>query len=197
MRNLLWAAMMAGLLAREPALAADLNPTTATAKLTAPISTKTSRQGDRITAVVETPQPLEGAVLEGQVTKVKAPQRGLGKGKPEIVFQFDTMTFNGSSSPISANLTGVSNSKGVSNVDEEGQTIGRTSNAKRAIGTLIGAGAGAAIGAAAGGGSGAAKGAAIGGAAGLLISVTMTAAGSDIELFPGSRLTIELSSRTR
>ena len=56
-------------------------PTVVTAKLTAPISTKTSRQGDRITALVETPKELEGGVLEGQVTKVKAPQRGLGKGK--------------------------------------------------------------------------------------------------------------------
>jgi len=174
-----------------------LDHTLVTAKLTAPISTKTSRQGDRITAIVETPRELESAVLEGQVTKVKAPQRGLGKGKPEIVFQFDTITSKGTSSLVSANLTGVTNSKGISNVDEEGRAIGRTSNAKRALMTLLGAGAGAAIGGAAGGASGAAKGAAIGGAAGLLISVTMTAAGSDVELFPGSHLALDLAPRKR
>src|SRR5947209_6698891 len=78
-----------------------------TAKLTAPISTKTSNAGDRFTAIVEEPKEIEGAILEGQITKIKAPARGMGKGKPEIVFQFETMTNKGLTNAIRANLTDV------------------------------------------------------------------------------------------
>jgi hypothetical protein len=167
------------------------------AKLLAPISTKTSSVGDRFTAEVQDPEQFSGAILEGRITKLKAPARGLGKGKPAISFQFDTITFKGETNPVSADLTAVSNSKGVKDVDEEGEVVGKTSNAKRAKFAALGALAGAALGAAAGGGTGAAEGAALGAGAGLLIAVSMTAAGSDVEFYPGSLFTLQVSGRSR
>ncbi|MGH9632535.1 MAG: hypothetical protein ACRD7E_29875 [Bryobacteraceae bacterium] len=53
-------------------------------KLLARISTKTSNVGDQLTAMVQAPEALSGAVVEGHVTKLRQPERGLGKGKPEI-----------------------------------------------------------------------------------------------------------------
>src|SRR5207247_2130161 len=72
------------------------------AKLLSPISTKTSKIGDRFTALVESPASLNGGTLEGQITKLKAPARGIGKGKPEIEFQFETLTVRGRTTNIQA-----------------------------------------------------------------------------------------------
>ena len=172
-------------------------PVLLTTKLMAPISTKTSNVGDKFTAIVTMPQPYATQILEGRITKLKAPERGIGKGKPELIFQFETITANGVTIPINAELTGFANSKGVRNVDEEGRVIGKTSNAKRLIWTAIGAAAGAGVGAATAGAKGAASGAAIGGAGALLISLTMTTTGSDIEFAPGSELVLQVRDRRR
>jgi hypothetical protein len=167
------------------------------AKLLSPISTKTSNQGDMFTAIVEEPSQYQGAVLEGKITKLKKPRKGTRKGKAEIAFEFDTLTFNSKSSAVTADLKGVQNSKGVRSVDEEGRVIGRTSNKKRALATLAGGALGASIGALAGGAQGAATGGAIGLAAGLALGLTMTTAGSDLEFLPGSRFTLNVSDRAR
>jgi hypothetical protein len=167
------------------------------AKLLSPISTKTSNQGDMFTAIVEDPAQYQGAVLEGRITKLKKPKKGVGKGKAEIAFEFDTITFNSKSTPVTVDLEEVQNSKGVKAVDEEGRAIGKTSNKKRALATLAGGALGAGIGALAGGAQGAAKGGAIGLAAGLALGLTMTTAGSDLEFLPGSHLTLDVSDRGR
>lgn len=166
-------------------------------KLLAPISTKTSNVGDRFTALVEEPAEYNGGVLEGSITKLKQPERGLGKGKPEIAFEFETLTFRGEMKAISANLKDLTNSNGVKGVDEEGRVIGTTSNMKRLLWTALASGAGAAIGSAVGGARGAATGAGLGAAIGLAISVTMTAAGSDVQLNTGSHFTLDVYPRTR
>src|ERR1035438_1094998 len=70
------------------------------AKLLSPISTKTSNQGDMFTAIVEDPSQCQGAVLEGKITKLKKPKKGTGKGKAEIGFECDTITFNSKSAPV-------------------------------------------------------------------------------------------------
>ena len=162
-------------------------------QLSAPISTRTSNTNDRFTVLVNSPPQYEGAILNGRITQVNAPQRGMGKGKPSIGFQFDSITVNNATSPIGAELETVSNSKGVKGVDEEGRAVGSTSNKKRVLSTFIGAGLGAAIGATQGA-QAAAKGAAVGGAAGLVIGLTMTTSGSDIEFFPGSLMTVKLNA---
>jgi hypothetical protein len=167
------------------------------AKLLSPISTKTSNEGDMFTAIVEEPTQYQGAVLEGKVTKLKRPKKGTGKGKAEIAFEFDTITFNSTSAPVTVDLKEVQNSKGVKAVDEEGRVIGKTSNKKRAFAALAGGALGASIGALAGGAQGAAKGGAIGLAAGLALGLTMTTAGSDLEFLPGSHFTLDVSDRGR
>jgi hypothetical protein len=171
--------------------------TTFVVKLLAPISTKTSNIGDRFTALVEEPAQYNSGVLEGRITKLKQPTRGLGKGKPEIAFEFETLTYRGTMSTISANLKEVTNSSGARGVDEEGRVIGKTSNMKRLLWTTLASGAGAALGAATNGAQGAATGAALGAAVGFAISVTMTAAGSDVELHTGSHLTLDVYPRNR
>ena len=167
------------------------------AKLLSPISTKTSNQGDMFTAIVEEPPPYQGAVLEGTITKLKKPKKGTGKGKAEIAFEFDTLTFNSRSGPVTADLKEVQNSKGAKAVDEEGRVIGKTSNKKRVLASLAGGALGAGIGALAGGVQGAAKGGAIGLAAGLALGLKMTTAGSDLEFMPGSHFTLDVSDRSR
>jgi len=167
------------------------------AKLLSPISTKTSNEGDMFTAIVEEPTQYQGAVLEGKVTKLKRPKKGTGKGKAELAFEFDTITFNSTSAPVTVDLKEVQNSKGVKAVDEEGRVIGKTSNKKRVFAALAGGALGAGIGALAGGAQGAAKGGAIGLAAGLALGLTMTTAGSDLEFLPGSHFTLDVSDRGR
>ena len=171
------------------------SPSIVMARLTAPISTKTSAVNDRLSAIIDEPEQYRGGVIEGRITGLTAPQRGMGKGKPDITFQFDSLTLNGSTAPISAELRDFANSKGVSHVDEEGRVVGQTSNKKRALWTGLGAGAGAAIGGAAGGGKGAATGAGIGGAAALALSLKMTTTGSNIEFFPGSLMTLQVTKQ--
>ncbi len=167
------------------------------AKLLSPISTKTSSEGDMFTAIVEEPSQYQGAILEGKITKLKKPKKGTGKGKAEIAFEFDTITFNSKSAPVTVDLKEVQNSQGVKAVDEEGHVIGKTSNKKRALAALAGGALGAGIGALAGGAQGAAKGGAIGLAAGLALGLTMTTAGSDLEFLPGSHFTLDVSDRGR
>jgi hypothetical protein len=166
-------------------------------KLLSPISTKTSREGDTFTVTVEEPAQYQGASMEGKITKLDSPKRGIGGGKAQVAFEFDTLTFNSRTAPVTVELKDVQNSKGVKAVDEEGHVIGTTSNKKRAFSTLAGGAAGAGIGAIAGGASGAAKGGAIGAAAGLALGLTMTTAGSDLEFLPGSQFRLDVSDRAR
>jgi hypothetical protein len=198
---LLIAAVAAILSAQTPpepqAQALGLQHVSFVAKLLSPISTKTSSEGDMFTAIVEEPSQYQGAVLEGKITKLKKPKKGTGKGKAEIAFEFDTITFNSKSTPVTVDLKDVQNSKGVRAVDEEGRAIGKTSNRKRALATIAGGAIGAGIGALAGGAQGAAKGGAIGLAAGLALGLTMTTAGSDLEFMPGSHFTLDVSDRGR
>jgi hypothetical protein len=166
-------------------------------KLTAPISTNTSNPGDTFAALVESPSEYQGAVFVGRITKLKKPKKGVGKGKAEIAFQFEALTVNGNTYPVIADLTDVTNSKGVKAVDEEGQVVGKTSNKKRVGVAAVGAGIGALIGAAAGGAKGAAAGGAVGLGAGIAIGLRMTTTGSQLEFLPGSHFTLEVSDRTR
>jgi hypothetical protein len=162
-------------------------------KLLSPLSTKTSRQGDAFSALVNSPPQFQGGILEGRITTLNKAQKGMGKDKAEILFEFDSLTFSGQTGPVAAELHDVSNSKGVKDVDEEGRIIGKSSNKKRILSTALGAGGGAIIGGLTGGAAGAAIGGAAGAAAGLAIGLKMTTAASDIELQPGSMFTLTIS----
>jgi hypothetical protein len=166
-----------------------------TVKLLSPISTKTSSEGDAFTAIVVDPPAFVGAVLEGKITKLKKPVKGVGKGKAEIAFEFNTLTMNSNSGPVSVDLKEVTNSLGVKNVDEEGRVIGKSSNAKRVGAALAGAGIGALVGGLAGGASGMAMGSAAGLGLGLAVGLKMTTTGKDLEFLPGSHFAVDISDR--
>lgn len=177
---------------QQPAPRLGLNDVVMTVSLVSPISTKTSKEGDQIVARVLTPEPYQAAVLEGKVQKIKKAKKG---DKAEVLFSFRSLTWSGVTYPIRAELTDVTNSKGVQNVDEEGRAIGKSSNKRRILATLIGAGVGAAAGAAVAGARGAAVGAGTGAIAGLLIGIKFTARGPDMEFAPGSQFTLKVSDR--
>lgn len=131
------------------------------------------------------------------MTKVKRPEKGVGKGQAELHFQFESLTLGNRTEKIAADLREIENSQGVKGVDDEGHVIGKTSNKKR-IGSMAGGAAlGALIGGLKGGAAGAAIGAAAGAAAGLVVGLSLTTTGSQIELQPGSLLTLTVSDAKR
>lgn len=179
--------------AQNPTPTFGLHNTTFVVRLLSPLSTKTAQVGYAFTASVDQPSQFQGGLMEGRITKLKRPQKGVGKGKAEVQFQFDRLTHNGQTAVVRADVKDVRNSQGVRKVDEEGRAIGMTSNKKRILSTLLGGAAGAGIGALAGGATGAAAGGAAGAAAGLVIGLKMTTKGSDIEFRPGSTFTLIVS----
>lgn len=185
-------AILVGAQAPQPSRPLGLSEQIMTVSLLSPISTRTAKDNDQIVARVTTPPQFEGATIEGRVQKVTKAKSG---DKAEILFSFQTLTWNDHTYLIRAELTDVANSKGIKNVDDEGVAIGKSSKKGRIIATLLGSAAGAAIGAAAGGGKGAAVGAGAGAVAGLLIGTKFTARGPNIEFAPGSQFILKVSDR--
>jgi hypothetical protein len=170
-----------------------------TVTLLSPISTQTSRKGDRFTARVDSPPPYRGTVLSGIITDLKEPSKGIvgigGRKNAEIAFHFDILTVNNVPHPVTVDLTEVMNKKGIKGVDDEGHVIGKTSEAKPLVATGVGATAGAALGKITHLGSG--KGAAAGAGAGLVIGLTMTTQADNIEFSPGTRFVVKVSDQER
>jgi len=183
--------------AENPGPTFNLHNTPFVVRLLSPLSTKNAQVGYAFTASVDQPSQFQGGMMEGRITQLKRPKKGVGKGKSEMVFQFDRLTYNGQTALVKADLKDVKNSQGVRKVDEEGRAIGVTSNKKRVLTTLAGGAIGAGIGALAGGANGAAAGGAAGAAAGLAIGLKMTTAASDIEFKPGSTFTLSVSDAGR
>lgn len=159
-------------------------------KLMSPISTKTSKVGDKFTAQVLTPEAYNTAFIEGHISTIKEAKN---REKAEISFQFDTLTFQGLTHPIQADLKDFANSKGVKLVDEEGRAIGTSSKKKAVESALIGSAIGGITGGALAGGKGAAMGAGAGAAAGLLFAIKFTTSGDQIEFSPGSTFNLDVS----
>lgn len=162
--------------------------------LTSPISTKDSKPGDTFTAVVIEPAEFQGSVVEGHVRKVEPAQNGEAP-KSHINFAFETLTVGDTTYKIQADLKDVVNSKGVAKVDEEGQVIGRGNAGKRALMGMGGAGIGSLAGGMLGGGLGSLIGGAAGGAAGYIVSLDITASSQNIEFYPGTHFTLDVTSK--
>jgi len=147
------------LLAQKPQVQAE---TEFRVKLLGPISTETSRKGDKITALVISPQQFANYFMEGQIRQSKS-----GKGKSSLSFYFDTLETpdHSAATHVESSIKYVVNSQGKADVDEEGNVIRKTNNLGKAA---LATGAGALIGALAGGGKGAAIGAGAGAAAALV-----------------------------
>jgi hypothetical protein len=176
-----------------------LNEASFTITLLSPISTQTSRKGDRFTARVDSPPRYRGTILSGVITDLKQPSKGVagigGRKNAEIGFHFDLLTVNNVPHPVTVDLTEVTNKKGIKGVDDEGHVIGKTSEAKPIVATAVGAAAGAVLGKITHLGAG--KGAAIGAGAGLVIGLTMTTQAENIDFSPGTRFVVKVSDQER
>jgi hypothetical protein len=162
------------------------------AKLLSPLSASKNKKGDKFTLQVLQPDSYAGAIVEAEVSKAKA--SGKVSGKSEFLFSFNSLTpKNGKTIPIVADLTEVSNSKGLAQIDDEGHAIGKSATKKKLLSILGLGAAGAVIGRAVGGGSGAAEGAAIGAAVGMTIAFSTS--GPDIKFEPGSQFRLLVNNQ--
>lgn len=160
-----------------------------TVKLLSPVSTDTSKAGDKITAQVINPQEFQGDFMEGVVRSSKSAGK-LG-GKSELSFYFNALHHGDRVFPIQGDIKSVVNSQGKQGVDDEGNVYKKQGNWKKA---LLGAGIGAGLGAAVGGGKGAAEGAAIGTAASILL-IEVTAKAPRIAFGPDSQFVLNVKQR--
>lgn len=163
-----------------------------TAMLNNNLSTKTSKDGDRFTMTVRSPNQYSGAVIEGYVSN--ANRSGRITGRSEINLNYETIRlannqtyrFSGITDSVrttSGDTIKVDNEGAVQDNSQTNQTIGRT-----AIGTGIGAILGAII----GGGKGAAIGAVVGAGAGA--GSVYVQGRDDLELSNGAEFTIRASA---
>jgi len=160
-----------------------------TVKLLGPLSTKTNKVGDKISAQVVDPSAFNGDIVGGEVKQVR--NGGKIHGKSVLNFTFETLYHHGQTIPIESTLLSVANSRGQANVDEEGQVIKKKNSlGKVALGTALGAWLGALL----GGGRGAAIGAGAG-LAGSLILVEMGTKGPSIDFAPGSEFVLTVKQR--
>ena len=159
------------------------------------ISTETSKEGDKFTARVVSPIEINGAIVEGRVSKIQKP--GRIKRRSEMLLSFDRIVVaEGRWSNFSAILTEVlpvknDNVKGVMEGTVEGK-----SSVKGDI-TKVGAstGAGALIGVIAGGPVGAAVGAGVGAAFG--VGAVVVERGKHIRLNKAQQLRIKSTYETQ
>jgi hypothetical protein len=153
--------------------------------LETPMSSETSRAGDRVIAklaedvrVGEKVVVPAGSEIRGRVTE--AVPSGRVKTRARLAFDFDTLVLQGKEHAIGTRAIDI--------------TAGDT-HKKDAATIGIGAGAGAIVGAIANGGKGAAIGTLVGGAAGT--GVVLANTGKEVHLAAGSRLTVRLTSEAR
>lgn len=134
-------------------------------KLLGPMTTRTVKRGEDVTAQVLSPPEFVGDFLEGTVTESKS--AGSIKGTAMLTFTFTKLTHKGKTFNIDSTTKSIINPKDRQKVDEEGNVTKSTNNTGIIAGT---AAAGAATGAIAGGGKEAAIGAGAGALTGLIIA---------------------------
>jgi len=161
---------------------------TMVARLLSAINTRTASQGDTFTAKLED-GPYRGGILSGSIKRLK-------KSKKNCELELAFNKLNGKPIPIGLDLVDITNAQGVKGVDDENNKItGRSSKKKVALVTAAGATLGGVIGALKGGKKGALIGAGAGGGAGFLLSMTVMSRAQDVDLQPGSRLTLRSTGR--
>ncbi|MBA2494828.1 MAG: hypothetical protein H0V31_09065 [Acidobacteria bacterium] len=160
------------------------------------ISTEQSREGDKFTARVISPNEIGGAIIEGRVSKIQKP--GRIKRRSEVLLSFDRIVLTDSRwSNFNALLTEVLPTKGdnVKRVDIEGTVEGRSSVKDDSIKIGATTGTGLIIGAIAGGPVGAAVGAAVG--AGVGVGAVVVERGKHIRLNKNQQLRIKSAYDTQ
>ena len=167
-------------------------------QLLSPVSTATSKKGDKFNCKILTPVEFAGAVVEGHVRSVK--RSGKADKESKIDLAFDRVTLSdGRTANFSATVREVFDVVHVKDqglADNEGtirnkSTAVKTSIKRAAVGALIGAVVGGAI----AGGQGAAVGAAIGASVG--VTTTLATRGPDLEFKTGTEFTVETDGPSR
>ncbi len=168
------------------------NNTKLTARLTTPVSTKVSQNGDRFQMEVTSPSQYDGAIIEGRVAK--AERSGRVSGRANISLEFDTIRLrNGQTYRFGGIVDDVTNPNGEKvTVNNEGTVRDNNQTTKTVTRAGIGAALGAIIGAIAGGGSGAAIGAGVGAGAGA--GSVILQGRDDVELNEGTTFSITASA---
>src|ERR1700683_1015576 len=116
LKNDLKRPLLAALLAGATlALAQDV---TITAQLNSPLSAASSRKGDLVAAQVVSPDSLKGDTIPGM-----AIQTNSSRGQSSVQFNFTLLRHGSMNVPITATIQGVTNSKGASGLDDQGQTL--------------------------------------------------------------------------
>jgi outer membrane lipoprotein SlyB len=167
-------------------------------QLLSPISTATSKKGDKFSCKILTPAEFAGAIAEGHVRSVK--RSGKADKESKLDLAFDTLTLiDGRVANFSATVVevfDVVNAREQGRADNEGtirnkSTTVKTSIKRAAVGALIGALVGGAV----AGGQGAAVGAAIGASIGA--TTTLATKGADLEFKVGTEFTVETDGPSR
>lgn len=160
------------------------------------LNTDLSKEGDKFQAKIVSPNEINGALVEGRITKIMKP--GRIKRRAELTFTFDRILLSESRwSNFSAILVQVMPIKGdnISKVDVEGTIQGKSSLKGDAIKVGASAGTGALVGAAIGGPVGAAVGAGVG--AGFGVGAVVVERGKHVNLTKGQQLKIKTTYETQ
>jgi hypothetical protein len=160
------------------------------------INTERSREGDNFKARVFSPGEINGAIIEGKISKIQKP--GRFKRRAEMLLSFNRIVLSENRwSNFNAILTEVLPVKGdnVRRVDTEGTVEGRSSVKSDSVTVGATAGTGLVIGAIAGGPVGAAVGAGIGAAIGA--GTVVVERGKHIKLNKSQQLRIKTSYETQ
>ncbi len=167
-------------------------------QLLSPISTASSKKGDKFSCKVLTPAEYAGAIAEGYIRDLKRSGKANKDSRIDLAFRTLTMP-DGREAELSATVIEVfevTNAGDQGRADNEGtvknkSTTVKTSVKRAAAGALIGA----LIGGVVAGGQGAAIGAAIG--AGVGATTTLATRGPDLEFKEGTQFTVECSGPTK
>jgi outer membrane lipoprotein SlyB len=167
-------------------------------QLLSPVSTATSKKGDKFNFKILTPAAFAGAIVEGHVRSVKRSGKADKDSKIDLAFDRVTLT-DGRTANFSATVIevfDVVSAKDQGRADNEGtirskSTAVKTSIKRAAAGALIGALVGGAI----AGGQGAVVGAAIGASVG--VTTTLAMKGPDLEFKTGTEFTVQTNGPAR
>lgn len=158
------------------------------ARMDSNLSTRYTRQGERFSMTVVSPEQYRGAVIEGTVADLD--RSGRIRGRAAMNFDFNSIRMpNGETHAFSGVIEGIRTPNGESvQVDNEGVVRDHSQGNKALERTAIGSAVGAIVGAIAGGGKGAAIGAAVGAGAGA--GSVYVQGRDDLELSPGTIVNI-------
>jgi outer membrane lipoprotein SlyB len=165
-------------------------------QLLSPISTSTSKKGDKFSCKVLAPIEYSGTIVEGHIRDLK--RSGKVDKESKIDLAFDSITAaDGQSAKFSAIVMEVFEVKHASEqgvADDEGTVRAKSSTIKTSVKrAAVGAGIGAVVGGLIAGPKGAIAGAVIGASVG--VTTTLAQRGPDLEFKTGTQFTVVTSGK--